>query len=995
MKKADTRQEKFSEGQRISGYLVIRCMPFKRIDAVIIELQHEATGARHLHIANNDMENAFGVTFKTVPRDSTGIAHILEHTVLCGSKRFPVRDPFFSMLKRSLSTFMNAFTAPDATIYPFSTQNRKDFYNLMDVYLDAVFYPKLDALSFKQEGHRLEIEGDSANSQELLLTFKGVVYNEMKGAMSSPDEVMVRSILNALYPSTTYQYNSGGDPLKIPDLTYEQLKQFHETHYHPSNAFFYTYGNLPLKDHLTFISPTVLDRFGRIDPETDIAPQKRWAKSRKARYFYPLSPGEDGSRKSQACVAWLTADVRKSLDILTLTLLSEILLGNAASPLRKSLMDSRLGSALSDGTGYESDYRDTLFSCGLKDIEAARSGDVETIVFETLNRLADQGIEKELVESAIHQLEFHRKEVTHHPFPYGIKLLMASFGSWLHGGDPFQRLMFEADLEKILAALEKGPFFEEAIRRFFLDNPHRILLTLSPDSEMDEKIASQTRDKLEAIKKNLTEKEIKKIQDDARALLALQESEEPVSVLPTLEIEDIPPHVVRMTPSDFEKTPAVCYEQPTAGILYFAAAAGVAGLAEDTLPLVPFFCYVLSKIGTHVNDYVKMAKRIDRWAGGIGFSANSRARHDILGETAPFILSGAKCLNRNQDKVFEIIDEILPAFDMFDLSRLETLLHEYRAGLETGVVHNGHRLAMSLASRNFSPTTALDEIWNGVSQLKAIKDLKADAGDEDLPALAKWLDAIGKRVFQPQNIRMAFIGDAAAIRQAADCVSRASFLSRIAPAGLTTVRFAPPPMKIDSGVIREGWSTASAVSFVAKSFRVVRMVHEDAPALSVIAKLLRSSYLHREIREKGGAYGAFAVYNPETGIFSLCSYRDPHIVETLNTYDKAATFICSGDYTNTDVKEALLQVCSEIDRPDPPGPAAKKAFVRSLISLSDDDRQRFKETLLVLTRDQVIQAARRYFSGEEASHAVAVISGDAQLKAANQRLDPPLSLKRI
>jgi len=985
----------FYEGRRISGYVVKRCAPFHRIDAALVELQHEGTGARHLHIANADKENAFGVTLKTVPGDSTGVAHILEHTVLCGSRRFPVRDPFFSMLKRSLSTFMNAFTAPDATIYPFSTQNRKDFYNLMDVYLDAVFYPRLDVLSFKQEGHRIEIEEATTDPAKMSLNFKGVVYNEMKGAMSSPDQVMVRSILNALYPDTPYRHNSGGEPSEIPKLTYEALKRFHETHYHPSNAYFYTYGDLPLEAHLEYIAETVLDRFDRIAPETEIPPQRRWDRPRSAEYGYALNSDEDMSRKFQACVAWLTADARNAVDVLTLTLLTEILLGNAASPLRKALMDSRLGSALSDGTGYEPDYRDTLFACGLKDMEGGHAEPLEALILETLTRLADQGIEKALVDSAIHQLEFHRKEITHHPYPYGIKLLMASFGSWLHQGDPFQRLMFEADLEAIQAARRKGPFFKDAIRRFFLENPHRVLLTLSPDPEMEAREASQTRKKLAAVQSALTQETIEALRKEAKALLALQESEEPVHVLPTLEIEDIPPSVHRVSVSDLGKMPALCYEAPTGGIFYFTAAARIPGISREALPLIPFFCYALSKIGTRRDDYVRMAKRIDRWAGGIGFSSSARSRYDAPGESMPLLLMHAKCLNPNQEKLFEILEELLSEFDVFDHDRLETLIKEYRAGLETGVVHNGHRLAMSLASRNFSPALALEELWSGISQLKEVKALGTNLGEEFRTTLSRRLDAVGKEIIQKEHFQMAFIGDGAALHKAARHITRAPFLSTLVQRPESILAQDGPPFHTASETIREGWSTASAVSFVAKAFQTVRMAHEDAPALSVVAKLLRSLYLHREIREKGGAYGAFALYNAETGVFNLCSYRDPHIVETLSAYERAAAFIRSGEYTDTDVKEAILQVCSEMDRPDPPGPAARKAFVRCLLGLSDDDRQRFKEKLLTLKRDSIVDCARRYFDAAARNCAVAVISGEAQLQAANEGLNPPLTLKRI
>ena len=284
----DRNNEGLEAGERICGYVVRRKVVLKETQSFFYELEHSDTGARHIHISSIDKENTFSVAFRTVPKDSTGVAHILEHTVLCGSAKFPVRDPFFSMLKRSLSTFMNAFTASDWTMYPFATQNKKDYYNLMDVYLDAAFYPTIDELSFKQEGHRLELEGEPDDDDANQLVYKGVVYNEMKGAMSSPDQVMARSLLKSLYPSTTYSNNSGGDPAEIPNLTYDQLKAFHKRYYHPSNAFFYTYGNLPLNKHLSFIQSKVLSNFDRIDPDSKVPAQPRWRQSQKADFPYPL-----------------------------------------------------------------------------------------------------------------------------------------------------------------------------------------------------------------------------------------------------------------------------------------------------------------------------------------------------------------------------------------------------------------------------------------------------------------------------------------------------------------------------------------------------------------------------------------------------------------------------------------------------------------------------------------------------------------------------------
>jgi len=530
-------------GDHISGYQIQRIVELVEIKSVFYELAHPQTGAKHIHISNQDSENTFSVAFKTVPRDSTGVAHILEHTVLCGSEKYPVRDPFFSMIKRSLNTFMNALTASDWTMYPFATQNKKDFYNLMEVYLDAAFFPKLDRLSFLQEGHRVEFESKTKPGEPGHLAYKGVVYNEMKGAMSSPDQVMARSILNALYPDTTYSFNSGGDPVQIPKLTHEQLRAFHKHHYHPSNAFFYTYGNLPLTSHLEFIEEKVLTHFNPIHPGTEVISQPRWDKPREKTYYYPFEENDDPAKKAQVCLAWLTADIRDELEVLSLTVLEQVLLGNSGSPLRQALIESGLGSTLADGSGYDAENKDTMFACGLKDANPASADAIEKIIFTTLNTLVENGIDKGLVESAIHQIEFHRKEVTNSPYPYGIKLLLRISGDWFHNGDPVSSLEFDTLVNRLFQELEKGPFLENQIKKYFLENPHRVRLLLLPDQAMAKNEEKRVNEELQKIRKSLSDSDVENIKKDTVALSDLQEMKEDLSCLPTLEIEDIEPDI--------------------------------------------------------------------------------------------------------------------------------------------------------------------------------------------------------------------------------------------------------------------------------------------------------------------------------------------------------------------------------------------------------------------------------------------------------------------
>jgi Zn-dependent M16 (insulinase) family peptidase len=410
------------------------------------------------------------------------------------------------------------------------------------------------------------------------------------------------------------------------------------------------------------------------------------------------------------------------------------------------------------------------------------------------------------------------------------------------------------------------------------------------------------------------------------------------------------------------------------------------------MPLAPFFCYAFSKMGTIRRDYVEMARRIDAYTGGIGLSTHPRTRFDAAGDCLPFISFNGKCLLRNLSRMFEIIQELLHQYNFSDLTRLKSLLLEYRAGLESMVIHNGHRLAISLASRNFSSTRTLSELWSGVRQLQTIKRLAENINDETIASLSQDLAVIGETLFTQKNFQMALIGEDSAL---SDARSSATSLFDGFERGKSS-GFGAPDISVEDEIIREGWSTSSAVSFVALAFETVRMEHEDAAALSVISKMLRSMYLHREIREKGGAYGGFALYNPEDGLFSFASYRDPHIISTLNVFENAAAFIRSGRFSDEDVNEAILQVCSDIDKPDPPGPAARKAFYRKIVSLSDDMRSRFKGQLLELTRTQVVTAAEKYFDEKETKKAVAVISGEEKLKAANEKLSGnPLTLYRI
>ena len=865
----------------------------------------------------------------------------------------------------------------------------------MDVYLDASFFPNIDDLSFKQEGHRMEIL--DPDSPDVELEYKGVVYNEMKGAMSSPGQVMGRSLLSGLYPDTTYQYNSGGEPCDIPKLTWEGLKKFHATHYHPSNAVFYTYGNLPLEETLTFINDRVLSQFNAITVDTAVPSQPRWDTPRTVTQPYAYDDPSDAVKKYQACVAWLTCDAEDTFDILVLSILEQVLIGNSASPLRKALIDSDLGSALSDSSGFEPNNRDTMFACGLKDIQKEDAKKVEDIIFTTLNHLAQNGIEKELVDSAIHQIEFHRKEITNTPYPFGIKLLLSFTGAIVHDGDPADCINIDADLDRLKKEIQAGPFLENKLAQYLIDNPHRILFILEPKDTLEAERIEETKKELQNRLKKMSPQDLELIKKDTQALEALQEEEENLSSLPTLALEDVPPQIEIVRPDTIENVSlSTSYDKATSGILYFTCPMGAGTVDPALFGLVPFFSKSFTNCGTQKSSYDALARSMDLYTGGISLTPFSGSYFSKEADAHSFLAIQGKALDRNIDKLFDLIKEFIESYSFQDYDRLKSLLLQYQAGLEASIVSTGHRYAISLSSRHLSQASYINELWHGVAQYTLIKSLTEQIlADNDktttLDELSNNLNKIAQSVLKKDNLKPALIGGTNAIMSAENkLVTIHDNLSNT-----TKPNFFTPQVPYEKELPYDGWYTNTSVSFVGQSFKTVRITHEDSPGLAVIGKLLRSLFLHREIREKGGAYGGFALYNSEEGIFSFGSYRDPHIKQTLDTYKKACDFIIQGDYTQTDVKEAILQVCSEIDKPETPGPAAMKAFYRIITKLDDDIRKKFKDALLRLDKTQVQKIAQTYFTVGDDQKGTAVISNRASLEAANEKLAKPLTLFKI
>jgi Zn-dependent M16 (insulinase) family peptidase len=975
-------------GTRLGNFILEQSLPVTELNLTAIRLQHEPTGARMLHLACDDPNNVFAVGFRTPPPDSTGIAHILEHTVLCGSEKYPVRDPFFAMIKRSLNTFMNAMTAADWTLYPVASMNRKDFYNLMGIYLDATFFPTLREQDFLQEGHRLDFADDDGPDS---LMIKGVVFNEMKGAMADPSSLLGRRLNAALFPTTCYGKNSGGEPIAIPDLSWQELRDFHKSYYHPSNSWIFTYGNLPIEGHLQKIDELALSRFTQQDVNSEIPLETRLTAPTRSTQTFPVGPEDELQERSMVQMAWLTCPIEDTFERAATGILANLLLGNPAAPLYQALIESGLGRNLSPGTGYHDDYRDTFLSAGLQGTDPERLPEIEALIIETLEKVETHGFPQERIDAALHQYEFANREVTGDQYPYGLGLMMRLFGPWLHANDPFNTLMIGQNLERLRVATADPQFFPGMIRRHLLDNPHRVTLLLRPDTEHAQREELAFAEHLEKIRQSLDEVKIADIRAKNLALKESQETPDDTSCLPILELSDIE-REEKKTP--FKKqtdstSDTFWFTQPTNGITNLVMQFDTGSLPPALRPYLPVFCALLPQIGAAGHDYLAMSRRITAATGGVRFGTNLLESPLDLDSMRPVVELKGKCLDRNQATLCEILTDILTAPDFSDLERLRTVIGQIRASMENSIPGAGHSFAARAAAATLTPTAHLREEWSGMTQVDTIQHVST-LDDAGIAELARTFKEIASSLFVSSQATVAITAEEPAQQNLQKPLEDLlAALPEKKPEGSQTTIFKAQP-----GVT--GWQHNLPVAYVSRVFRTVPYTHPDAPALMVLAKLLRADFLHREIREKGGAYGGMAGYNSDGGLFSMLSYRDPHLERTLDVYEDAVEWACKGDFSDEMIKESILTAFAELDRPLSPGSRGYREFTHQQQGLNHDMLQSFRDGILAVKQETLVHVAQTYLQQAFPSSSVGVLAGEDMFNKAQVRLKQmSMQIKRL
>lgn len=928
------------------GFELLREQEIPELKTLARLYRHAATGAELLSLINDDENKVFGIVFRTPPKDSTGVAHILEHAVLCGSRKYPVKEPFVELLKGSLKTFLNAFTYPDKTCYPVASQNLQDFYNLIDVYLDAVFHPRITPRIFQQEGWHHDIDDPDAP-----LTFKGVVYNEMKGAYSSPDTLLAEYSQQSLFPDTTYGLDSGGDPKVIPHLTYEQFKSFHEQFYHPSNARIFFYGDDPPEERLRLMSQA-LEGFSFRKADSAIPLQPPFEAPREIVKFYAAAgdaaEGDPRASRAMVTVNWLLGETLDPEMSLALSILNHALLGMPGAPLRKALIESGLGDDLA-GHGLEDELRQMFFSVGLKGIQPEDAGKVQALILDTLSRLAREGIDEETIEASVNTVEFRLRENNTGMYPRGLVLMLRALTTWLYDGDPLSHLAFEKPLAAVKARIQSDKeYFPKLLKSMFLDNPHRTTVLLKPDAELSRREDAEMRAGLEELKKRLSEAEVARLVQDTLELRELQTRPDPpeaLATIPRLKVEDLERFnkVLPIEVSQVGATKLLTHDIFTNGILYLDLGFDLSSLPRELVPYTSLMGRSFTEMGTEKEDYVRLSQRIGRKTGGIYPEIFASTRADSR-ESATWLFLRGKAMTHQTSDLLDIFRDLLLSVRLDNVDRFRQMTLEEKSRVEQRLVPNGHQFVNLRIRSHFNESDWFGEQVSGISYLFFLRDLVRRL-DEDWPAVLQELEAVRSALIDGRKMIVNVTGEAADLQRIASSLQ--GFIGELPQSGGSEGRTVV--WRRDSPPLFEGLSIPSQVNYVGKGMNLLDLGYPCRGSALVAAGYLRTTWLWERVRVQGGAYGAFSHLDRHSGSLVFVSYRDPNLESTLDIFDGCAEFLRGDSLSAEEISKAVIGAIGQLDAYLLPDAKGYKSMLRYLKGETEDDRQRLREEVLATT----------------------------------------------
>jgi Zn-dependent M16 (insulinase) family peptidase len=906
--------------------------------------RHEKTGARLLSIINDDENKCFSINFRTPPNDSTGVAHILEHSVLNGSQKYPVKEPFVELLKGSLATFINAFTFPDKTCYPVASQNLRDFYNLIDVYMDAVFHPLISPMTFQQEGWHYEID-----KPDDPLTFKGVVFNEMKGAYSSPERVQEQEILTALFPEHTYGLSSGGAPEHIPELSYDQFKRFHQTWYHPSNAYIFFYGDDDPEERLKLME-TYLKSYEMLEVDSAIEPVK--APNSPAKVEVPYDAGQNAAtgKKAYYTINWALPDHSDPIFLFSMDVLAHVLIGTPASPLRKSLIDSGLGEDLTGLGLEETEHRELLFSTGLKGISKMDAPEVEKVVNNTLQNLAREGIDPQMTEAALNTIEFQLRENNTGAFPRGLSMMVRVMTTWLYDQDPLTPVAFEKPFIEIRQKLVKDKrYFEGLIQKYLLDNPFRADVLLVPDGNLAKAREDTEKARLTKIRSDFSDAQIQQLIESTQALKKRQETPdtpEGLASLPLLKLDDLDKKIKKISLVLDTKTGVEILQHGlfTNGIVYLDLGFDLSSLPAEMLPLVSVFGRALLEMGTEKEDYVSLLQRIGRNTGGIESQPLCLNGYQNDRSITRLFLRSKATLNQ-AGEMLAILADILQTARLDNPERFKQIVLEQKASIETQLSMRGDGFVYKRMSAHFNRAGWASEQIGGVTALLFLRKLVEEI-DRDWASVLTRLEKIRKLLITRRGL-------VCNVTIPPEDWPEFSKNLNMFLGGLPDLESKTEEWERYCASPQEALVIPSQVNYVGKAANLTSEGYQLDGSVEVIVNHLRMSFLWEKIRVQGGAYGAFCIFNNNTGILSLISFRDPNVDNTLDNYTRVGKYLEGIDairLTDEELLKGIIGAIGLLDSyllPDAKGFSSMQNY---LSGETDEKRQEYRDQVLSATR---------------------------------------------
>lgn len=952
----------------IEHYTLVKEEYIEELNGTASLLEHDRTKARVMVVQNDDTNKVFTIGFRTPPSDDTGVPHIIEHSVLCGSRKFPVKDPFVELAKGSLNTFLNAMTYPDKTVYPVASVNDKDFHNLMDVYLDAVFYPNIytNDKILKQEGWHYHME-----KEEDAITYNGVVYNEMKGAYSSAEQQLMQAIQNSVFPDTTYGFESGGDPVAIPDLTCQAFLDFHKKFYHPSNSYIYLYGKVDVQKELSFIHDEYLKNFEYQDVDSKIYMQKPFEQRRDITTNYPLSDAEEEENNTYLSYnSVIGSSLDRTLN-LAFMILDYALIDVPGAPIKKALVDAGISNDVF--SSYDDSMLQPFYSIVAKGCKTEDKSRFVSIIEDTLASIIENGFGEKVLESSLNHFVFKLKEANYGRYPKGLMYGLGAFNSWLYDDkEPFMYLKFNREFEFLKKQIGTN-YFTDLLKTYILDNPHKTVVTALPKKGMNRELEQKVADKLKVYKEQLTPEEIASLVHQTKELNDYQSepsTEEELLKIPLLELSDIGKEAyhIKNQESMVEGIPVVSHDIFTNGIAYVEYYFSLNTVPVTLLPYVSLLTALYKEVDTDRHSYGSLANEIDLKTGGIGCSLSTIGVKKELGEYKVSLGIRAKVLSENLSDALALMEEILFTSHITDKKRMKEVLAELVSQMKMSIPENGHMSMANRAMSYFSKAAYLKELMEGITFYEFVSDLNKHF-EEKYGEICDNLKAALHAMAKPDHLIVSYTGKediTETLKKALVSLKR----------HMNQEKEDVVEQVLELQVKNEGFKTASKVQYVATAGNFVEKGYAYTGALQVLQVIFSYDYLWIQVRVKGGAYGSMCSFN-RLGDMYLTSYRDPNLSKTYEVYKKAAEYVRNFDASDRDMVKYIIGAISKLDTPMTPSGEGAYSFLCYLSGLTDEQLQRDRDEILA-TDGKTIRELAPYLEAVLSKDCIAAL-GDEQM----------------